>query len=255
MGMWWGWWWLPAGGQVVDPGQGAAGAVPLPPASRVLDEDGLFQRDRRRLAAISERLVQFGTEHEWPVYLVVCTGLLGTTPDERAAVLHEAWVGSQREGLVLVLETDSKAVGLGRSLELADAAAGASSLWRPRITPCELDEIRAKVGRELDGVDDPVELADRLSAGWVGALADLLDRRQAGGGATDRLRFALIVVGAACVVGLSALVAARVVARADARQRLVHRLPEVRVEVRLGAPYGGGRVSSRSFRGGGPGKR
>jgi hypothetical protein len=103
--------------------------------------------------------------------------------------------------------------------------------------------------------DQPLDQVECLALATVEELDILLERKTAPRRSLERLRFALTVVGAVSVIALLALIATRIASRNEKRRRRVHHFPDVWVGTRLGAPYGGGRVTARSFRANGGAER
>jgi uncharacterized membrane protein YgcG len=240
----------PAAGQSPGSGGGFFADFPTtPPASYVLDEADLFRHDTASLRRISERLAGFDTRHRMPIYLVVYAGLIGTTAAQRAVDLHKAWLG-ERYGFVLVFDSDSGDLGLGRPFEpdraVANEAARAAATGR--IPSYELLEIMLRVNERMESAADRVQHLDRMTNGIVNEFEACLERLEAPASRAERLRFGLIVVGVIAGIALVALVATRWWSQAEAHAGRAYRFPSVLVGQRLGAPYGGGRVSSRQFR-------
>lgn len=240
----------PVAAQVPGSGGGFLPDFPAtPPASYVLDEADLFRHDTATLRRIAERLGDFDQRHGLPIYLAVYSGLIGTTPAQRAVDLHRAWLG-ERYGFVLVFDSDTGDLGLGRPFEpdRADSPDAPRAAATGRIPSYELLEIMLRVNEQMKPTDQRVEHLDRLTAGIVAEFDACLARLEAPVSRGERLRFGLIVVGMIAAIGLLALVAIRLWSHAEAQAGRTHRFPTVLVGQRLGAPFGGGRVNVRQFR-------
>lgn len=230
-------------------------ALPPPPPSRVLDDAGLFLRAPERLEKISRRLSELHRDRGWSVYLAVYSGLLGMKPEEQASALHAAWNGGSSEGLVIVYESDTRLVAFGRPLDVPAAGDGGQLAKRSGLAAFEL---AAALSGAMDAALSktlPVDQVEGLVFGVADQLDAALARKTAPERSLDRLRFALIVVGGISVISLLALIGARFAGRSERHRRRIHRFPEVAVGTRLGAPFGGGRVIARRFRGNGAGPR
>ncbi len=238
-----------AAGQALDGGDSLQMSLPPAPASQVLDEAGLFSREPARLEAISRRLTELEKNHGWPVYVAIYSGLLGITPEEQALALRAAWTKVAGEGLVIVYESDTRLVAFGRPLEAPVAADGSGQRFGGRVPAYVLDEMLSRVVKEAQAKAPRLEQVETLACGIADELEAALTQGQESSFTGERLRFVLIVVGGICVISLLALVGSRVISRSDKQRRRVHRLPDVTVGIRLGAPFGGGRVIARAYRG------
>jgi hypothetical protein len=234
--------------QVSAPGGfGDAGAGD-PPPSFVLDEDDLFRSDPKTLREIRDRLGEFYDRHKLPVYLAVYVGMIGSDPGERAEDLRRAWLG-ERYGFVLVYDTDTGELGLGRPIrEPGNNGESDPAAEIGRIPSYELIEVMSKVRENLGNNPDRVAHLDDLTKLLVTEFDACLERLETPHRRGPMLMFGVAVVGVIAMIGLVAMFASRWISRADAQAGQTLRFPNVQVGQRLGAPCGGGRVSSREFR-------
>jgi len=236
------------GAQVATPGGFGAQDQSAPPPSFVLDDDDLFRSDSKTLREIRDRLGEFYDRHELPVYLAVYAGLIGSTPGERAEELRREWLG-ERYGFVMVYDTDTGELGLGRSLETcSDGADGDPATEIGRIPSYELIEVMLKVRENLGDNSDRIAHLDTLTKQLVTEFDACLERLEAPPRRGPMLMFAFAVIGAIAAMALVAMFAASWISRADEQSSRTLKLPDVLVGQRLGAPCGGGRISSREFR-------
>lgn len=208
----------------------------------------MFRSDPKTLQEIRDRLGEFYDRHELPVYLAVYAGLISSTPAERAEELRREWLGD-RYGFVLVYDTDTGTLGFGRPIKApgnggdSDPAAGIG-----RIPSYELTEVMNKVRENLGNNPDSLAHLDDLTERLVSEFDASLARLEAPPRRGPMLMFGVAVVGVIALIALAAMFASRWISRADAESGRVLELPDVQVGQRLGAPCGGGRVSSREFR-------
>jgi len=214
----------------------------------VLDEDGLFRTDPKTSREISDRLGEFYDRHKLPVYLAVYAGMISSSPGERAEELRREWLGD-RYGFVLVYDTDTAELGLGRPLETHGNGAGSDPATEiGRIPSYELIEVMLKVRESLGDTPDRIAHLDALTKQLVNEFDASLGRLEKPPRRGPMLMFGLAVVGVIAGLTLVAMFAARWISRADEQSGRTLKLPDVLVGRRLGAPCGGGRISSREYR-------
>lgn len=219
-----------------------------PPSLFVLDADDLFQTDPDTLEVIQDRLGEFYDRHRLPIYLAIHAGLITSTPGERAEELRREWLGD-RYGFVLVFDTDTGELGLGRPIETIREGADADpATAMSRIPSYELIEVMLKVRESMEDNPDPIAHLDQLTKRLVQEFDACLARLEKPGPRGPKLMFALAVIGVIAIIALAALFAVRWFSRSEEQAGRLRWFPDVLVGHRLGAPCGGGRISSRSFR-------
>ena len=231
------------------PGQDEGFVAPPPPPDRLLDESRVLAREPARRQAIEEALAALSEKHGFPMFFVLYDSLIGSHPAERARELQAAWLGSQA-GLVLVLETDSRVFHAGQAppetREIAPGTrlplAGAAEL-----SPGDLAALADGLGESLRASRDSAGFAQVLGVGMARGVSDLLDERAARPEGKSRAHTVVLAIGLLAATGLGALLVTAFIKRADARSRERHLFPKIHVAQRLGAPFGGGKISSRSF--------
>lgn len=252
--------------------------VPPAPENRVLDEARLFAREPQRLAVISETLAMLEAKHGYRFYVAIYNVLIGRTLKDQTELLQGKWLG-QQAGMVLVIEADSFKFRFGqRPLEEEKLEPGNTVVRSSPadFAPIELERMigeieeslrAARTANALDA-DAKVEVlskgdgefdasparpfdrqlfAENLSTGLAGRIAAELEQRAAAPVGGTRSRMVVLAIGLLAFTGLLALLVVAGLKRAEAKARERFVFPKVAVGVRLGAPYGGGKVSSRSF--------
>ena len=225
--------------------------VPPAPENLILDEARLFARQPERLQAIATALAALEEKHNgYRLYFAIYDSLIGSSPEDRAEALQKKWLGEQ-PGAVLVLESDSFRWAYGQAPPLKQEAEPGNIVERERPTGLsELD--KQNIHRNLEQALLPLVNKDRqafaetLGPGVAREISALLDQRAAvpAGG---RSRMVLLSIGLLAVVGLVALLVVAALKRVEARSRERYVFPKVTVGIRLGAPYGGGKVGTREF--------
>ncbi len=223
--------------------------VPPPPASGILDDARLFQTAPERLAALEQRVTGLAQRTGLPVFVVFYDSLIGRTLSEEVVRLQDAWLGDEA-GVLLAVET-----GSGRYWLLwADGDPVA-----PPESPMEVPVLRKGVLPPHDQlmIDQQIQDLGRMRTGsvdhaekMVGVLVDGIERSLAAG-ESDRGTARWTVLGLGVLGLLLALVVGWVFTcwtkRGEARASERYLFPELRIERRLGAPYGAGKVRETSF--------
>jgi hypothetical protein len=117
-------------------------AAHKPPDFGILDESGFFNRNSGAFKRISEQIRKMEQDHGYRIYLVVEPVLIATSAPEMAAELQQAWV-PDGNGLVIVFESDSRHLGVGRDLT--------GSAENPLRVPSH--ELTARLNRALEAAD------------------------------------------------------------------------------------------------------
>ena len=109
-------------------------------------------------------------------------------------------------------------------------------------------QVMVKVREEHEADPDRIVHLDTLTKKLVAELDASLARLEAPPRRGPMLMFGMAVLGVIAMLALLAMFIARWIERADQESGRVMRLPDVKVGERLGAPCGGGRISSKEFR-------
>lgn len=220
-----------------------------PPADGVLDHGGFFQRDHERLARITERLRRLKEERGFPVYLVVEPLLVQGSGANRAMELQRKWV-PDGNGIVFIFETDSKRISVGQQFEQNLGPEGAPNEQVPSF---ELNAIFSSATKGLTPqTTSPEEFIETFLTRVTDGIESYFQRRDKPAEDGRTVRLVMVIIGAAAGLALIGLAAAWLMRRSDrAGGAGCFFFPETEAEERLGAPYGGGSVSSRRFGKGG----
>jgi hypothetical protein len=230
-------------------GQDAEFVPPPAPADQISDEARLFAREPESRLRIAERLAALGEKHGYRFYLALYDSLYGRSLSERAQLLQQAWLGAE-PGIVLVLETDSRAFKVGQTVATPTRIGGRIELpvaGPKELAPTDLSALVRSLDaalRESKGTEDYVV---RLATGMADGISGVLDERSAAPEGNTRSRMILLAIGLLAGAGLVALLVVAGLKRAEARSLERYVFPRVKVGTRLGAPFGGGKISSRSF--------
>lgn len=222
---------------------------PPPPEDRLLDESRVLVRDMERREAIVAALADLEARHGFRIYYVLYDSLYGRSLNNRARALQEAWLGDQ-PGMVMLLETDSRTFRFGLPAppqKEIEAGTKLEVLESTALSSFDLSGVIRKLEGSLMTAGDGAEFAKRLGTGVATGVSDVFEQQAARPEGSSRGRMVLLAIGLIAVAGLVALLVVAGLKRAEARSLERYVFPTITVGTRLGAPYGGGKVSSRNF--------
>ncbi len=214
-----------------------------PPDYGVRDENGFFTRDSGALKRISEQVRQLEAEHGFKIYLLVEPVLIATSAPELAARLQQAWL-PMGDGLVVVYESDNRSLGFGRDIGNAAPDEAPASLVPTHETAAILMRAREATEESLA----PEAYVEALMGNLVREFDNYFQRRKAPLPAGRSLRLALLTVGGLTLLALAAIGVGALVRLPAMAGNERFRFSRVDRPERLGAPCGGGSVTTRRFR-------
>ena len=215
--------------------------IQAPPAFGVLDAGGCFSRNPGSLKRISDQVRKLEHDHGYMIYLVVEPVLISTTASERASELRQAWV-PDGNGLVLVFETDSRNLGIGRDMIGNQSGAGNPAQVASYETVAMITRAMQATDPKL-GPDVYLEsLVDKLAGEFDGYFK----RRDTPPPAARSMKIGLLVLGTLSLLGLGAIGVGGLVRHSYLAGARSFRFPAVDRPERLGAPCGG-QVTARRF--------
>ncbi|RYD17243.1 MAG: TPM domain-containing protein [Verrucomicrobiaceae bacterium] len=213
-----------------------------PPAFGILDETGFFNHDAGTFKRISDQLRKLEADHGFKVYLIVEPVLISGSAKERAEDLFQEWV-PDGNGLVIVFESDSRRVGVGRDMKGLPNKAD-----NPARIPSH--ENTAVLTMAMESVDKQLATEPYLEA-FMGKLVtgfdDYFKRRAAPPPPQRTLRIGMLVAGTLALLGLGAIALGGFVRHSSMARVRMFRFPVVDRPERLGAPCGGS-VTARGFK-------
>jgi Txe/YoeB family toxin of Txe-Axe toxin-antitoxin module len=209
-----------------------------PPDFGILDRSGVFHRDSGTFKRISELIRQMEQDHDYQIYLVVEPVLIAASAPEMAAELRQAWV-PDGNGLVVVIESDSRHLGIGRELT--------GSAENPLRVPSH--ELTALLNRALEAADSKLATEayiENLMEKLTGELNGYFKRRATPPPAYRSVKFGLLVAGTLALLGLAAIGLGGLVRHSSMARVRSFRFPTVDRPERVGAPCGAN-VTARRF--------
>lgn len=216
--------------------------VPPPPAEHVVDEAGFFSQDPGKLEEMRTAVKRLEREHGFKIYVWVKSVFIDSSAQLMAGRLQEAWV-PDGGGIVLVYETDSRSLGLGRGYEGDVTQPDQRAILRSH----EMVEI---ISRTMDRTDKslaPEKYVSALTLQLVKECRDHFIRREAPAPGGRGARIAVLVLGTLALLSLVALGLGVVVRQSGARAPKCFGFPHSSRPLRLGAPFGGGMVAVKKF--------
>lgn len=224
--------------------------LPDPPAGRILVEGRLFQTEPDKLSELSARLTKLSERTGYETYVVIYDSLLTSDVKERSRRLQRSWIGD-RPGVVLVVESDSLTYDMGwvRTPPVMDGAGEpVAVMGESDLAPQEqIRIINAMAAGPPSGEERRDQQVESLLRTFVTELERSFRTMEAEGEGRWNVRVLVLGVGLMATMILIALLVGAWMKRSERRagERLV--FPGVTVGMRLGAPCGGGKISSRSF--------
>ncbi len=223
-------------------GEALPDSLAHPPESGVVDAGGLFQRDAAALERMRGGIRHLGDEHGYRIYVVAEPVFISTTASELAARLQDAWL-PEGNGLVVVFESDSRSLGMGRDVrEKADAAISEALVPTHEMAAV----LHEALARTDVGLAPPTYL-ETLVGNLVSGFDGYFERRAAPPPPGRSLRFALLMIGGLALLALGVIAVGALSRMQSVAGSRTMRFPIVDQPERLGAPCGG-QVVSRSFR-------
>lgn len=226
------------------PDSGDKHRPPAAPESHVRDETGFFNRSPEALKSLSGNLRDLEAEHGFKLYLVVEPALIGATPPEIAGTLQDAWVPDGK-GLVVVFEADSRSLGFGQ----ISGDDGPDPDARGFVPSYAAAAILNQVKQDTDPSLATEAYIENLTRNLSDSFTAYFLRRAEPPPAGRNLRIALLALGSLAAVGLAAVLLGPLLRHSSLSAAKTFRFPVVERPERLGAPFGGGDVTTRKFGG------
>lgn len=213
-----------------------------PPDFGIRDEGGFFNKNSGATKRISDKLRKLEADHGFKIFLMVEPVLIATTAPELAAQLQQSWL-PDGGGLVVVYESDNRSLGFGR-----EVGGGAGETEIMGLVPAH--DTAGILRRSKDATDlklAPEAYIEALMGNLVAEFESYFVRRAAPLPAGRSLRLGLLTVGALTLLALSAIIVGSLAKLPSVAGTRSYHFPAVDRPERLGAPCGGGNVTTRRF--------
>lgn len=217
-----------------------------PPITRVDDRDHYYRTKPEKLQRISDDLIRLKAEYDFEVYLIILSGHVGEDLMTMAQGYHEAWLDEKNDGLIFLIDVQSRAGNVGYSEKLYGGGFMKEDIL-PRIMRSDLETIMLEASECMVGVEDPHQRVENFAVEITKLISENLEaRKQLNEGAENVRLMGVMAVGILLVGFIIALVS-KLLARSEKRVGKVYRFPDVLVGERLKAQNGGGKISWTSF--------
>lgn len=215
--------------------------VPPKPERFVLDQGYLYSVAKDDLRELEQMLLDFKSEHDLELYVVIAGGITGEiTLKNRAQILYREWIGSdpRQAGVIAMFDIDSEYLELGTYIDETDNPL--DDPIRPRLTEADLQAAYSLAGNAAIGISDKREFIASFVEQFGDKIVAEIGPNEPPAIDSYLWRNVLYILAALLVLGLIAFaLARRTVRRASARDTLYY-FPEAHSPTRLGAPFGAG---------------
>ncbi len=236
----------PVMGQVINReelDEAALGNLSTPPAVRLLDLGEVFDGQSDDREKLVRKLDALKSEHDFSVYFIAYSGIIGSNVVEKAEQFRDDWLGSEEEGLIFVCDTDMKNMAYALTKIDGLPLGEKSHYWKladhEAISAVQsLSEVAQDAGTEQ-------EYLTAVGQALVNELEQRLDAKKEEQTAhITGLLTAFVLTAVLIFVGIWWIqrkwqMSAGVSAPS---------FPEIRMSERLGAHYGGGVVGEVAYR-------
>ncbi|MFD2255227.1 hypothetical protein ACFSSA_00935 [Luteolibacter algae] len=209
--------------------------IPKAPLTGLSDKFGVLRNSPSIAERIVQQLQELKIQHGFQLYLYMEPSLMGSSAIDLAAQLQEAWL-PDGGGLVIVFESDTKKIGLGRQLETTEASLRSLESV-PAYTQVEIITNSLMAANKEQNTEAYLEL---LVTDLCENFDQYFQRKKAPANSDRSLRLALITVGALSLLALAGIGLGWLMGKSDAKQAETRGFPQYDIPERLGAPYGGG---------------
>ncbi|MFT3990841.1 MAG: hypothetical protein QM680_05470 [Luteolibacter sp.] len=216
--------------------------IPPPPPEMVTDESGLFESNPQALQRMRQALQKLAQERGFKIYVVIRAVMIGSNSTQLAGQLQQAWV-PQGDGLVLVYESNSKSLGLGRGYD--EDVTTPDQKWL--IPSHEIMGIFAGSMKSVEGSLPPAEFMERLTLRLAAECSDYFAKMEAPAPSGRIGRLAALAFGAFALLVLVGFGLTMLLRRLGHGRAPKYQFPKTDLPQRLKAPFGGGKVIVRRF--------
>ena len=228
----------------------SASDITLPPDNQVLDQANVFLEHPDVLAEMVGRLSRMKDDYEYPVYLAVYYNVLDASLRERADQLYESWIGESGRGMVIVYQLDPVVYGNNPAMAYHKGD-GLDPKFGDGSSPIPERDMIAMLTKISPQVDSDAHGHHASISALVLALEAEITRYHDTPAASwkDSDSLIMIAVFSAFVIAipLIGMLIRRLLLNSSNQSRKTYYFPDVQVAYRLGAAYGGGWVSEKSF--------
>lgn len=231
-------------GQRAVPGSFDQSGLPEPPEFGIRDSSGVFSRNTEVTRRIVDKIRDLEVDHGFRIFLMVEPLLLDATAPELAVRLQQAWL-PDGDGLVVVMESDTRNAGFGPASRVAGESGDHSGL----VPSHEIAAILRGAVTSADKNLAPEAYAETLIGNLVDGFRKYFDSKSRPVPQARNIRFGLLMAGLVTILALGAIAVGSLTRLRSLAGVQTYHFPVVDRPERLGAPSGGGQVTSRRFKG------
>ncbi|BDS06017.1 hypothetical protein NT6N_10570 [Oceaniferula spumae] len=227
--------------------EGEAKPLPAAPANHVLDLSDTFRENPTKLAELTATLKRIEEQHGYLVYLALYYNVLDGTVQSRADALYKAWLGDEKRGLVLVYQSDPAVDGKNIAASYYRGTGLADDAVSGLIPDQKMSEIlRSALAAQSKG-QDTSDRSITIVSGVEREMNEYFASDPSTWKDSANLKLMAIFFGVILALALLGMFLWKRSSTADVAAHKHYYFPDVDVASRLGAPYGGGWVSEKSF--------
>ncbi len=209
------------------------------PTIRLVDLGEIFYGNEGQRDQLAQRLEKLAAEHRFSVYFVAYSGVIGSDVGEKAKLFRDHWLGAEKEGLILVCDTDTKTMSYSLTKVEGLPVTEDNPIWRlPDDEIIEVMRHMATVGSNDSSEEDYLVLVGNT-------LVDELTRRLEQKETRPSLRVGGLIltfaITAVLILGALWLIRRNASQAKTTAQAAI--FPSFTIPTRLGASYGGGQVA------------
>jgi uncharacterized membrane protein YgcG len=212
-----------------------------PSTEEVSDPFRVLRHNPELKAELTQAIRKLEEKYKFRIRVIMRPVWMGGTVQELAVMLQDVWF-PKGDGLVMIIETDNRKLGLGMSMH-GDPE---DKDW---LIPTHASAILLK--RVADRVNHELPLDEFLKSVVLDMVAEhevFLAKRLARPSPVQALRENMFLIGALVAAALGTLMITLFLRLSQTKDdRRIRLFPTVSVPERLEAPYGGGIIASRKF--------
>ena len=230
--------------------EGAAISGHQAPDNQVLDVAKVFAEHPKILSEIVTSLSVMKQDYNYPVYLAIYHNVLDSSLRERADQLYESWIGDTGRGMVIVYQLDPVTYGNNPAMAYHKGD-GLGLGFSDQSNPIPERDVTAMLAEIMPQIKSKATPHPIMLRSLVLALSSKITRYHdipaASWTDSESLTMIAIFSGFIFVISMMGLLIRQLLIKSSKRSSERYYFPDVQVAHRLGAPYGGGWISEKSF--------
>ena len=225
----------------------AKNAMPAAPENQVLDQADVFREQPQKLAKLTSTLARIKEKHDYKVYLAVYYNILDGTVQGRADELYGAWLEDEERGLVIVVQRDPAVNGQNVAASYFQGSGLEKDTESGLIPDREMNSIIRSALAEKSESDEIGDRCITLVQGVDQHMGEYFAIDPAKWSDAGNLKMMAVFFGVIALLAIGGSFIWKHFNAAEVKSQQHFIFPMVDVAQRLGAPYGGGWGSEKSF--------